>query len=156
MNLSKHFSLEEATFSSTAQRLGIDNYPSSRAVLAAMSHTAECIEKVRAILLNNSIHVDSFYRCLILNRVLKSKDTSQHTKGEAVDFLCNDFGSPLVICRKLISSGISFDQLILEHDWVHISFKSSDDLNRKQVLSLLKFNRYAEGLTNNLGEKYGT
>lgn len=154
MNLSTHFTLEEAIFSSTAARLKIDNYPKSQLTVTSMKNTAECMEKVRSLLDNKPIHIDSFYRCPQLNSAVGSSTSSQHLRGEAVDFLCNDFGTPLEICRKLISSKLSYDQLILEHNWVHISFKSSDDKNRMQVLSLLKSNRYARGLTDSLGKPY--
>lgn len=107
------------------------------------------MERVRAIL-NSPIHVDSWYRCLQLNRALKSKDTSQHLKGEAVDFICPEFGSPFEICVKILHYPelIIFDQLILEHTWVHISFNADPTTQpRKQVLSLLQDGGYSLGLT---------
>jgi hypothetical protein len=152
IQLSTHFSLAEVTFSSTAARLGIDNSHPSQDVILVAINTAKNMEKVRT-LLGNPIHIDSWIRCLQLNRALGSKDTSQHIKGEAVDFICVEFGTPYDICKAIINSGISFDQLILEHTWVHISFKSDTSIqaNRGQVLSLLATGKYATGLT----DKYG-
>ena len=153
MQLSEHFSLAEATFSSTAERLGIDNTVVPSNVLAQAINTAQHMELVRSIL-NQPISVDSFIRSLPLNRALGSKDTSQHLLGEAVDFICPEFGTPLDIARAIISSGLTFDQLILEHTWVHISFKSLSSENRNNVLSLLQTGGYANGLTDKFGKDY--
>jgi len=89
-----------------------------------MEKTAAHMERVRAALGNKSIHVNSFYRSPAVNAAVGSKSTSQHLLGEAVDFICPAFGTPVEICRKLIELHdlIRFDQLILEHSWVHISF----------------------------------
>jgi zinc D-Ala-D-Ala carboxypeptidase len=149
MNLTEHFTLEEATFSSTAQRHGIDNtIPED--IMPAIKKSAVGMEKVRAALNNSPIHVDSWYRCLPVNRILGSKDTSQHPKGEAVDFTCPAYGSPVDVCKRLMElrEVIRFDQLILEHTWVHISWNSDPGgKQRGEVLSLLLTGKYATGLT---------
>jgi hypothetical protein len=135
--LSEHFSLEELTFSEIASRNKIDNTPSD-AIIAKLKFTASQMELVRSALGNNFIHVNSGYRCLAANTLLGSKSTSQHTKGEAVDFICRPFGTPRDIVLLLKSSNIKFDQLILEFDsWVHISFVSSTK-PRRQVLIIDK------------------
>lgn len=153
MNLSDHFTLEEATISQTADRLGIDNsHPSSITIIVA-TKTATKMEKVRAIL-NSPISISSWIRCLDLNRALGSKDTSQHILGEAVDFICPAFGTPLEICKALIAQKIliNWDQLILEHTWIHISWNSIPNApQRGQVLSLLATGGYANGLTDKSG-----
>jgi hypothetical protein len=46
MNLSEHFTLEEATYSETAVRMGIYNQPDARQ-LENMKSAAECLEGVR-------------------------------------------------------------------------------------------------------------
>ena len=109
------------------------------------------MEKVRAALGNKPVKIDSWYRSLELNRALKSKDTSQHLKGEAVDFICPTYGTPTQICKLIVDyqNIIRFDQLILEHTWVHISWNSNPSIaQRGQVLSLLSTGGYANGLTN--------
>lgn len=154
--ITEHFSWEEASFSSTASRLGIDNTIPEE-VKNAVRRTAVNMEKVRTVL-GKSIHIDSWYRCKELNDSLGSKETSQHRKGEAVDFVCPEFGTPLDIARAIINAGalIRFDQLILEHTWIHISFCSiPGTIPRGQVLSLLKSKNYALGLTNPEGVSYG-
>lgn len=152
IKLSDNFSLQEATISNTADRLGIINSPDN-VIIELMKLTASGMERVRALLNNKPILVSSWYRSLQLNRVLNSKDTSQHPKGEAVDFICPGFGSPLDICKKIIANKelIRYDQLILEHTWVHISFAISTGKPKGQVLSLLATGGFASGLTDKKG-----
>jgi len=151
--LSEHFTLEEAVISQTASRLGIDNANPEPMTITTASKTAVKMEKVRYIL-GVPISVDSWIRCIALNRALGSKDSSQHIKGEAVDFIAPAFGSPLEICQKLIANKdlVNWDQLILEHTWVHISWNSTPNaIQRNEVLSLLQDGGYSKGLTDKLG-----
>jgi zinc D-Ala-D-Ala carboxypeptidase len=152
MNLTEHFSLEEVTHSDTAARRGIDNSLPPE-LLPVVTKTATRTEKVRAVL-GKPISITSWYRSLPLNRALLSADTSQHPKGEAVDFICPSFGTPLEVCKFLIKNRdlIRWDQLILEHTWVHISWNSiPSGEQRGQVLSLLETGKYATGLTDKKG-----
>lgn len=130
MRLSPHFTLDELTHSETAARLGIDNTPPAD-VVETLRRTAAYLEDVRARL-GVPLIVSSGYRCLLLNRALKSRDDSQHVKGEAVDFIAPAFGKPRQIVDALRDSEVAYDQLLLEFDrWVHISFGSR---NRRQAL----------------------
>lgn len=123
MQLSPHFSLREATFSSTAQRNKLSNQPSAE-VLERMKYTALKMEAVRQILGNRPLTVTSWYRGPELNKLVGGSSTSQHSKGEAVDFKCLAFGDPRQICKELSKNKelLGYDQLILEPTWVHISF----------------------------------
>lgn len=152
--LSDNFTLEEGTSSATATEHGIDNTPSID-TLEVMYKSATKLEKVRA-LLDKPIHVNSWYRCPELNTAVGSKNTSQHIKGEAIDFVSPAFGTPLDICNIIIANKdlIGFDQLILEHTWVHISFSILSGAPRGQVLSLLTGGKYAVGLTDADGKPY--
>lgn len=150
--LSDHFSLAEAIASETAARHNLNNTPSPE-VIKVMERAAVKLEKVRAALNNSPIRINSWYRCMPLNGYLNSKPTSQHPKGEAIDFIAPSFGTPADICKKLVENKelIGFDQLILEHTWVHISFAILNSAPRSQVLSLLADGSYASGIT----DKYG-
>ena len=153
--LSEHFTLEEAIISQEAERFGIDNRNPDPRIITTASRTAVKMEKVRSVLGDKGIHVNSWIRCLALNRALKSKDDSQHVKGEAVDFICPAFGTPAEVCKKLVAEKtlVGFDQLILEHTWVHISWNSVPNaIQRGQVLSLLQDGEYAKGLTDKTGK----
>lgn len=130
MNLSAHFTLAEAVFSSTAQRLGIDNTPSEQ-IVQSMMVAASYMESVR-VLLRGPVHVDSWYRCEDLNTEVGGAKDSAHMTGYAIDFICPEFGAPLEIVRAIAASGIQFDQCIQEGTWVHISF---DPRSRRQILT---------------------
>lgn len=153
MNLSDHFTLEEATDSATAERLGLDNTPTPD-VLDVMVATAIKMEKVRALLGNKPIKVSSWYRSPAVNKAVGSKSAlSQHLVGEAVDFKCPTFGTAAQVCKYLVDNYplIQFDQLILEHSWIHISFAILTRKPRGHVLTLLANGTYAIGLTDKLG-----
>ncbi len=151
--ISSRFSWYEVEHSQTAERLGIDNTVPD-ALVAAVENTAVNMEFIRT-LIANPVLVDSWYRGPELQKLPEFYNpTSQHPKGEAVDFIAPKFGSPLEICKLILQHAdiIKFDQLILEHTWVHISFASGPGaLQRKQVLSLLANKKYAPGLTNPYG-----
>jgi hypothetical protein len=134
MRLSAHFSLEELVFSSTAQRLGIDNTPPP-SVIENLKLAAEGLEKVRR-LLGQPIHIDSGYRCPTLNEKVGGAKLSAHLDGWAVDFACPKFGSPLQIAKAIESSDIQFDKCIQEGAWVHISFNP----NNRRILLTAHFN----------------
>lgn len=149
--LSEHFTIGEALESRTADIKGINNSPDIAALIVMIS-TAKMMERVRD-LLNNPITINSWYRNPVLNKAVGGVPTSQHAKGEAVDFICPKFGSPINICKEIIKNKniIQFDQLIHEHTWVHISFAIQSGKPRGQVLSLLNGNKYSQGLTDKLG-----
>lgn len=134
MKLTKHFTFEELTASELADRHGIDNTPASPLILTNLKILAEGLERVRA-LLGKPVIVNSGYRSILVNNLLGSKPTSQHTKGLAADIICPSFGTPKDIIKKIISSDIPYDQVILEFDrWIHISFCEEGSKPRKQAL----------------------
>ncbi len=130
MNLSPHFTLGELCFSSTAVRLGIDNTPNEE-VIAHLGVLAQGLEQVRS-LLGHPMHIDSGYRCDILNAAVRGSKTSAHLQGYAADFVCPDFGTPIEIVKLITGSTVAFDQCIQEGAWVHISF---DPRMRREVLT---------------------
>lgn len=140
MNLSDNFTLAEAMKSQTAIRNGIDNTPPDE-IIPRLKATAQNILQPCRDHYGKSITPSSWYRCLDLNRAVGSKDSSQHRKGEAVDFEV-----PGVSNHDLahwINYNLDFDQLILEfHDpsdpssgWVHCSYVSPEE-NRREVLTI--------------------
>lgn len=158
MKLSTNFWLAEFTDSDTAARLGIDNTLPA-AMLAEAKQTAAFMELIRAYLgelkkphINASpvdvpIEVLSGYRCLALNRALKSEDGSDHVRMQAVDFIAPTFGTPLEICRALapVLDELAIGQLIYEYTWVHVSRRPQvKQFNR--VLTLAKAGGYLPGI----------
>lgn len=134
MKLTEHFTLEELTASEIADRHGIDNTPTSPLILTNLKTLAEGLERVRA-LLGRPITINSGYRSIVVNNLLGSKPTSQHTKGLAADIISPSFGTPKDIIKKILASDIQYDQVILEFDrWIHISFCEEGYKPRKQAL----------------------
>ena len=155
MKLSTYFTLEEAVHSELAERHDLDNSPTSE-TLATMVITAAHLDKLR-ISLGQPILVSSWFRCIELNRLLKSSDKSQHIKGEAVDFSCPAFGPPYKVAQHLAGRivQLQIDQLILEHSWIHVSFAVNPPREpRHQILSLLANKTYKSGLTDRYGDYY--
>lgn len=129
--LSDHFSLDEFTFSDYAIRNGLHNYPGTKQ-LENLRVLAANLEQVRAILGANPLHISSGFRSDDVNRGCGGAKNSAHLYGFAADFTCPAFGTPEAIIRKVISSGLKYDQIIWEFGrWVHISF---DPQMRQQAL----------------------
>lgn len=142
--ITPHFSLAEMTTTST----GIRNVPTGTN-LQNLTYTAQQMEKVREILGNKSIRVNSAFRSDAVNRAVGGVTTSAHSFGFAVDFVCPSFGTPYEICLALVNAGMKFDQLIHERRrWVHIGFGLKTGIsNRNQVMTLPPVgNRYQVGL----------
>lgn len=151
--ITKNFTLEEVVRSDTALRLGIDNSVPPL-VERNIQYTAEKMEQIREYL-GQPVYPSSWYRCLALNRALKSKDDSDHPKGLAIDFTSPAYGTPLAVCRLLLQyrNNLKWRQLILEHTWVHIGFYPPNIVGTKsEVLTLLSNGTYALGLTDKFGK----
>ena len=139
MQLSKHFSLKEMTKSMTAQRKGIDNTPGSAEIKSLGDLCYEVLEPLRAHF-DKPVTITSGYRSEALCEAIGSKKTSQHAKGQAVDF--EIAGVPNIKLAYWIQANCDFDQLILEFynpddpagGWVHCSYNEKGS-NRKQVLT---------------------
>lgn len=146
MNLTEHFTLEELTFSPTAERQKINNTPPLEAV-AHLTTLAEGLEKVRA-LLGGPIRISSGYRSPELNAAIRGARNSAHMAGYAADFTCPSFGNPKDVVRAIAASAIEFDQCIVECDaWIHMSF---DPMMRRMVLTAKSVNgemEYSNGVS---------
>lgn len=129
--LSPHFSLAEFIASQEATRLGIDN-TLPVALWGNAQEWAQMMERIRTAIAARLGHevpilLTSGYRCLSLNRALKSDDTSDHVKAFAADWSCPAFGTPTQIARFLATQvdTLGIGQLINEYPdrngWVHTS-----------------------------------
>jgi len=118
--LSPHFSLEELTHSDVAVRNGWDNSPDD-AIQTNLMRLAEFLEKVKVVLGNKPIMINSAYRSKQVNDAVGSKDTSQHRLGCAADIRVPGM-TPDQVTQAIIGSGLPFDQVIREFDsWTHVS-----------------------------------
>jgi len=149
MQLSKHFTLEEMEKSQTATRKGIKNKASSGEVKSLGDLCYEILEPVRAKF-DAPITITSGYRSEELCEAIGSKKTSQHAKGQAVDFEIAGF--PNIKVAYWLVNNVDFDQCILEYynpedpagGWIHVSYNEKGN-NRKQVLTF-DGNKYENGL----------
>lgn len=137
MQLTPHFSLAELTVTKTK----LDNTP-SKEVIEVLRTTAFYMEKVRELLGNVAITINSGYRSPDVNRAVGGTSNSSHTYGYAVDFTAYGH-TPLTISNILSKSNLKFDQLIYEKTWVHISF---DPRMRGNILTLKGKGKYIKGI----------
>jgi uncharacterized protein YcbK (DUF882 family) len=138
MNLTPNFTLDELTASESAERNGWDNSPND-AELENLKRLADFLEQVKVVLGGKPIMINSAFRSKKVNDSVGSKDTSQHRIGCAADIRVPGM-TPDEVVRKVIASGIGYDQVIREFDrWTHISVPNSVDTSpRKQALIIDK------------------
>ena len=139
--ISKHFSYNEATRSQTATRHGLENKPNAGQLQNMQLLAKEILEPIREHF-KRPVFIGSWFRCFTLNKMIGGSETSQHTKGEAVDIDCD---SRNVDIFHFIKDNLVFDQLIWEFGddnnpaWIHVSFTSED--MRNQILIAYKENK---------------
>ena len=150
MRLTPNFSLEQLISSATAEHERIDNTPGPE-IVDNLRLLAEGLEQVQ-ILTGFPLEISSGYRCPELNRCVGGARSSQHTRGQAADFTCAEFGPPVDIIKAIRNSDIDFDQFILEYArWVHISFSRTP---RGKVLTIYDPKKgYLDGLWDKGGKQ---
>ena len=145
MKLSENLSLGEVIKSTTALRLGINNYPND-IVLKNLSYLAKYLFQPLRKLCEVPIFISSGYRSPVLNAAIGGSTKSQHCKGEAIDIDMDNKKSVLTNADifNTIKDELDFDQLIWEFGndknpaWVHVSFTSGN--NRKEILRAYREN----------------
>jgi len=144
--LSKHFSLAELTH--TSQKIA--NVPVSPIILNNLRVVCENILELIRSHYGRPVIIHSGYRCPAVNAAIGGSKTSQHMKGEAVDFHVS--GHTVYDVAVWISENLDYDQVILENfvpgftssGWVHCSFSRR---NRGQDLTKFRgSNAYRAGL----------
>ena len=138
--MDRQVSLKELLFSETATRLGIPNEPTDQILFNLQTLIQEVINPI----VNHfgDIKITSGYRSPELCLKIGSSIGSQHTKGEAVDFIIPNISNQEV--SLWIVQNLEFDQCILEFwkpetnsGWVHCSYSNT---NRKMYLRAFKSN----------------
>lgn len=138
MNISKHITQKEATFSATAQRRGISQIINAPTLENMKRVANECFEPLREHL-GRPIRITSFFRSEELNRAVGGAKNSAHTRGQAIDFSA---GSRNKYCFCWLVLNVEFDQIIYEFgndenpDWIHIAKTATG--NRNQILRAIK------------------
>lgn len=142
MNLSPHFTLQEFTDSDTAVRLRIDNSLPAGLLVAAQD-TCNMLERIREHLSAAAgkpvpIIITSGYRCLALNRAIRSDDDSHHVVAAAADIKVPAFGTAYSVALALKDhvEQLGIGQLIHEFgQWVHVSTRQVRAVNRVITIS---------------------
>ena len=133
MKLSKNFTLQEMTRSSTAVARGIDNIPNVEQIENLRKLCVRLLQPLRDSM-NELFIINSGFRNPKLNKAVGGVPTSQHIKGQAADISVKD---PRELLAMLLRLKLDFDQAILYPTFLHLSYNSEN--NRKQVI-------YAKGL----------
>ena len=130
MKLTTHFDLSEFTYSETAIRKGIDNYPDNIAITNLLMLCRDVLEPAREEY-GKAMIISSGYRCEELNKAVGGAKTSLHMQGLAADIVCSEPRKLFDILKKG-----KFDQLLWEHSgktqWIHVSYKPNGK-NRQQA-----------------------
>ncbi len=140
LRLSDNFKLSELVKSSTADRLGIDNIPTTEVILNLERLCLRVLQQIRDWY-ELPVKVNSGFRCPKLNQAIGSSKKSQHLTGEAADIEIYGLDNLELACW--IRDNLEFDQLILEFydgtpqsGWVHVSLKEHG--NRNECLTINK------------------
>ena len=136
MNLSANFTLKELTRSDTADRLDIDNTPNEEQIEALRLLCENILQPVRDHF-GKPVKITSGFRCPAVNQATGGSATSDHCKGQAVDFEIDGLPNPDV--AQWIMDNLDYTQLILEFytqgqpnsGWIHCSFDPSNLKNQE-------------------------
>jgi hypothetical protein len=137
MKLSKNFSLQELTDSSTAIKLGIDNNPTPEQ-LQCLQDLVDCVlQPVRNQF--GTVTITSGLRVPELNKAVGGSTTSDHCKGQAADFEVAGIDNKVV--AMWIADNLNYDQLILEYyddgvtnsGWIHCSYDAKGNAKKKMT-----------------------
>lgn len=139
MKLTSNFSLNELTYSVTAEANKIDNRPSVPVVANLKALCENVLQPLRNYLCVPVI-VTSGFRCATLNKKIGGSANSQHLVGQAVDITVPQRN--LRDVYNYIKYNLPYDQLLFEYTgtgtkWIHISYRS-DGHNRKQAIDNFK------------------
>lgn len=134
MNITKNFTLAEAQTTQT----GLNNVIPNEDVMANVKAIAEYIMQPLRDYLGTPVTINSWYRSPQVNAKIGGSKTSQHMKGEAVDFVCDNLDTAF---NYIKDNKLAFDQLIYENNgvskWIHVSYKRNGK-NRRQVMLAVK------------------
>ncbi len=142
--ISKHISYKEAVKSNTAMRLNIDNTPGAYEITNMNGIAHNIFEPLREWV-GGPIKINSFFRCVELNKAIGGSSKSQHCQGRAID-IDDTYGHKTnAEMYEWIKENLDFDQMIWEFgteknpDWVHISYVNPDE-NRNRCLKAERVN----------------
>lgn len=127
----KYFTLKELCVTNT----GINNFPTWQTVDNLKILVTDLLDPLR-IKWGKPLIVSSGYRCPEVNKAVGGVNNSQHLEGRAVDLDIGTIEDNKKLFEFIATSGLAFDQLILENkgQWVHVSYNINK--NRQKILHL--------------------
>ena len=125
MNLTEHFTLEELTKSSIADKYKINNMPNATMIKEGRRLCNDILEPIRQRY-GKPIIVTSGYRCPLLNKRVGGAKNSDHRYASAADLKAKDGNNKElwdIIIQMIKEEKLSCRQLINEYNlsWIHIS-----------------------------------
>ena len=150
--LSENFTLKELTKSDTATRLDLDNTPNEEQIESLRLLCENILQPVRDHF-GKPVKISSGFRAPAVNQATGGSATSDHCKGQAVDFEIDGLSNPDV--AQWIMDNLTYSQLILEFyvqgqpnsGWIHCSYNPEKLI--KQELTAVKVagkTQYLQGL----------
>lgn len=137
MTLTPHFTFEEMTASEVAARQGLDNTPNAEQRANLLRLCSTILEPVRHLIGDRSIHVNSGFRSLAVNREVGGALTSAHLDGRAADIIVPALPLPQLF-EAIARADLEIDQLIAEYGrWVHVGIARAGEQPRRQLLMKL-------------------
>lgn len=139
MNLTKNFTLEELTYSATANAYKISNKPNTEQIENLKRLAINILQPIRDKF--GVVRISSGFRSTELNKKIKgSAKNSQHMTGQAAD-IGEVKGAKLKDVFKYIKDNLDYDQLLYEISggviWIHVSYVSKEK-NRHQAIDNYK------------------
>lgn len=135
--LGEYFVLAEFTASATADAMDRQVYvlPGTPVVQGLRLLVVAVLDPLRHAV-GEAVHVESGYRPPWLNRAVGGAEDSQHVSGEAADVWAPSYRVDQ-LAREVVRLGLSYDQVIVEHDQgvVHVSHVRGR--NRREALTRL-------------------
>lgn len=123
MQLSKDFSFSELTKTDSTDLQARNRAEAVLSYFKLRRVARELLQPIRDGI-GQPITISSGYRGKTLNELVRGSATSQHCKGEAVDFWVRGYDSragQLQVMRWVQENGIKFGQLLIERGCIHIS-----------------------------------
>lgn len=139
MNLTKNFTLEELTYSATANAYKISNKPNEEQIENLKRLAINILQPIRDKF--GVVRISSGFRSTELNKKIRgSAKNSQHMTGQAAD-IGEVKGTKLKDVFKYIKDNLDYDQLLYEISggviWIHVSYVSKDK-NRRMAIDNYK------------------
>lgn len=122
--LSYNFSLSEMCASLTAQYRGIENVPGAKEIKNLTTLCDKILQPARNQF-GKPIHVNSGYRCPVLNKAVGGVKNSYHLTGQAADLHVENEREGFYLSALLLQSEYT-DLVILERKgkryWIHVQW----------------------------------